>query len=75
MTDSADLLIDYDRESDVVRVNGVPYAGDLFRAFGLSPPGTWLRIEGRRADGALTVFTVCGSVQRTFDAIAGRSGA
>lgn len=72
---SADLLIDYDRSTDIVRINGVQYAGELFRALGFGSPGTWLRIEERRADGVMTVFTVCALVQRTFDAIAGRSGA
>ena len=67
------LLIDYDEATDIVRINGVPYAGMLFRALQLGQPGTWLRIEGR-ADDVLTVHSVPESVERTFDAIIGRSG-
>jgi hypothetical protein len=71
----APLDIQYDHASDTVRINGVPYAGFLFRAMQLAQPGTWLRIEHRRADGLLTVHTVSESVERTFDTIIGRGKA
>ena len=73
---AAPLQIDYDERNDVLRVNGTPYAGALFRAFSMAAPGTWLRIEDRRVrDGMLTVHSVPESVERTFDAIIGRGKA
>ena len=71
----ATLQIDYDQAQDIVRINGVLYAGLLFRAMQMAQPGTWLRIEGRRNDGALIVHSVSEAVERTFDSIIGRGGA
>lgn len=68
------LLVDYEEATDTVLINGVPYAGIMFRALQLGQPGTWLRIEGR-ADDVLTVHSVPESVERTFDAIIGRGRA
>lgn len=70
----APLLVEHDEAADIVRINGVPYAGMMFRALQLGQPGTWLRIEGR-ADDVLTVHSVPESVERTFDAIIGRGRA
>lgn len=68
-----DLSIEYDRARDVVTIEGVRYAGVLFRSLGVRgfEPGKWLRIE-QRADGMLTVHSVPDETERTFDAIAGR---
>jgi hypothetical protein len=69
----APLTVAIDEANDLVIVCGVRYAGELFRSLGFAEPGTWLRIEGRRPDGTLTVFTVSDSVGRSFDAMSGRT--
>jgi hypothetical protein len=50
------LKIDYDFETDVVTIEGIRYAGGLFRGLGIGglEPGTALRIVNRD-DGVLTV--------------------
>lgn len=53
-TMTATLIYEYDEQRDVLTVEGVQYAGELFRSFGMLPPGTVLRID-KREDGVLTV--------------------
>jgi hypothetical protein len=48
------LAIDYDRDNDIVIIEGVKYSGALFRAFAFAEVGSILRIEQRK-DGLVTV--------------------
>lgn len=48
------LEVKYDLDRDVLVVDGMKYAGALFRSFALAPVGTLLRIEARE-DGVVTV--------------------
>jgi hypothetical protein len=65
------LNIEYDQRLDVVTVDGVCYAGHLFRTLSLCEPGTWLRLEARR-DGVVSVFTPGSELERAFDAMTGK---
>lgn len=70
---AADALnIEYDSDRDLLKIDGMIYAGTLFRALSLAEPGTWLRIVSR-GNGVLTVRQVPEDVGRTFDAIVGES--
>lgn len=53
---SEPLRIEQDPSRDLVTIEGVKYAGELFRGLGNVgfKPGTLIRIE-KREDGALTV--------------------
>lgn len=55
MTDQTIEMV-YDRDRDIVTINGVKYAGAFFRSFGIhgAPVGSLLRII-KRDDGTLTV--------------------
>jgi hypothetical protein len=48
------LSYSYDEDNDVLTIEGVKYAGDIFRTLGLAPVGTTIRIEGRE-DGVVAV--------------------
>ena len=67
----AALNVDYDQHRDVLTVDGVRYAGHLFRLLALCEPGTWLRLEDRR-DGLVSVFTPGPNLERAFDAMTGK---
>ena len=51
------LAYQYDQDTDVLTVEGLKYAGALFREFGVAPIGTTLRIVERK-DGVVTVQRV-----------------
>lgn len=55
-----DLRIEYDSDDDVLKIQGVRYAGELFRTFSLTPPNAdeVFRIVNRTADGVVTIETV-----------------
>jgi hypothetical protein len=65
------LLIVQDVPSDLVYIEGIRYAGVVFRSMMLAEPGTWLRIEERR-DGTITVYKPNDAVHRVFDTLVGR---
>lgn len=49
------LDFSYDAPNDIMTIEGIRYAGEMFREFGLGPnPGKWLRIISIE-DGVLTV--------------------
>ena len=48
------LRIEYDESIDLLKVDGIRYAGTLFRGFCNLPIGTLMRIE-KREDGVITV--------------------
>jgi hypothetical protein len=48
------LRFDYDDERDVLTIEGVAYAGGLFRTLGLAPVGAKIEIVAREDD-VLTV--------------------
>jgi hypothetical protein len=50
------LRFEYDPFADVLTIEGVKYAGEVFRGLGLTPPGKWVRIVDRR-DGVVTLTT------------------
>lgn len=54
--DRLPLSISYDRTSDVLMIDGVRYAGDLFRTMGIGPTGRPI-IVTRKEDGVVTLFT------------------
>jgi hypothetical protein len=41
--------------NDVVLIEGVKYAGDLFRAMAFDPVGSVIRIAGRAEDGVVSI--------------------
>lgn len=41
------LRVDQDNFDDTITIEGVRYSREMFRAFGLAPLGTWLRINAR----------------------------
>jgi hypothetical protein len=49
------LDVEYDPDGDVIRIQGTPYAGGLFRMFGVLEVGTIFKIEQREADGCLWI--------------------
>lgn len=67
----APLQVQYDQHEDVLTVNGVRYAGHVFRTLALCETGTWLRFEGKR-DGVITVFTPGRELERAFDVLTGK---
>ncbi len=52
----APLRVEYDELRDEVEIEGVRYAGDVFRYMGLAPVGSHLQIIGR-ADGVVSIKT------------------
>lgn len=70
MSATIPLNIEHDEAADTVTICGVRYSGYVFRSLGTAQPGTWLRIRERK-DGALSLNTVSGQVEKTFDAIVG----
>lgn len=48
------LEVSYDRESDILTVNGMRYSGAVFRAYALCPVGTAVQFI-ERADGCITL--------------------
>lgn len=42
------LRFEYDAVTDVITIEGVKYAGIVFRKLLLCEPGTWLRIEEKK---------------------------
>jgi hypothetical protein len=53
------LAYDYDEERDVITIEGLHYAGDLFREFGRAMPlETPLKITERTADGVLCLTQI-----------------
>lgn len=61
----------WDADRDVLQINSVQYAVQMFRALALASPGTWLRVE-ERDDGVLTLYQPADTVAATLDAITGR---
>lgn len=51
------LAYQYDEDTDVLTVEGIKYAGSVFRAFGIAPIGTTFKIVERK-DGIVTVRRV-----------------
>ena len=68
------LVIEYDEEHDILRICGVPYAGQLFRTMALAEPGHWFRIEARdKEHGQITIFSPDEAVRRMFDIVTKRT--
>ena len=63
--------IHFDQDSQTLTICGVTYSAGYFEGMGMSPVGTWIRINGRNMHGVVTVFSVNGSMAKTFDVIAG----
>lgn len=63
------IKLEYDGASDTLTIEGVKYAGDVFRSFAVMKLGTWMRIESRTG-GVLHVRRVDDKTDRIFDAIA-----
>ena len=51
------IRIEHFPDDDVVQIEGIKYACVIFRALGLAPVGTLMRIEKRDDDGVLTIKT------------------
>lgn len=49
------LEYSYDVIGDVLTIDGIRYAADIFRGLGILPVGTWVRIVDRPGDGTLTL--------------------
>lgn len=51
------LQIDYDKTNDFVMIEGIRYAADFFRAWGVDglPVGQLFMIETREPDGSLVI--------------------
>jgi len=49
------LKFSYDEERDIFTINGIRYAGRLFRFFGAAPEGRLFEIL-KREDGAVTII-------------------
>lgn len=65
------LTVIHDVGNDVVIIDGVPYAGDLFRQMSLASPGSWLRIEDRRNQ-CIDVFNANDETCALFDRVTKR---
>lgn len=48
------LAYDYDQRNDILTIEGMKYAGDVFRSMGFVPVGAVFRVEGRK-DGVITL--------------------
>lgn len=62
------LQVSYDREMDVITIEGIRYSGELFRTFGMAPVGTWLRIM-ERENLVLTTYTPSKDLAIKFDSL------
>lgn len=49
------MKIEYDTQTDVLTIEGVKYAGDVFRNLGIAPLGAIFRLVNRREDGVITL--------------------
>jgi hypothetical protein len=68
--DVGPLAFSYDPLTDVLIINGIRYAGHLFRGLAIAPPGNWVRIV-KRANGLVTLFSVPREVSEAFDRFSG----
>jgi hypothetical protein len=59
------LAIAYDATTDVVTIEGIRYAGELFRGIGIGPTERWFKIV-KREDGLVTL-TVAAPGMRLVD--------
>jgi hypothetical protein len=51
----ATLNVMYDPNTDILTIEGMRYAGDIFRSFSMLSVGRVLKIEDRSGDGTITV--------------------
>lgn len=49
------MKIEYDTENDVLVIEGVKYAADVFRTLGIAPVGALFRLIERREDGVIAL--------------------
>jgi hypothetical protein len=73
MSDDRPLSFKYNARDDVLTVEGVSFSGELFRAFGLVQPGTWLRVE-ERCNGVITVYQPAAELAAKFDELCTKTG-
>lgn len=64
------MNIEYHPDRDIVVIEGIHYAGELFRSLAFCDPGTWIRIMAR-TDGVLSLHAVPEETERMFDQLAG----
>ena len=55
MTETKPLQFEYDEQRDIITIEGVKYAGDVFRTLGLGEIGTYYKLEERRGDGLIVI--------------------
>lgn len=68
---TAPLHVVYDPETDILLIDNIPYAGELFRMLSFAAPGTWLRLEDRGPSG-INVFTPDEDTEKILDRVTGR---
>lgn len=63
--------VTYNRETDILTVDTMPFSGAFFDSLLRAGPGTWLRVE-ERGDSTIVVYQANEEAARAFDAITGR---